>query len=124
MGGLTGPHPGALAFPLPAREAVGNGDPFSHRHGGEYRRPSDDRDLLAALLVAAGLAEALAGRTAGGAYAAMILGLIPAYRDSPPEWQQPQAMKDVTDLGWRGDRGEYRTREALRAALLGEGGAL
>jgi hypothetical protein len=114
------PRAGALHFTSAAREAVAAGDPFDWLYRGEFRRRSDERDLLAALLHAENLEDEYTRYTAGGGGAARRLGLLPPTGDTPPDWQRPQAVRDLCDLGWHGDMGGCRTTAALRLALLGE----
>jgi hypothetical protein len=116
----TKPRAGARHFSLAAREAVAAGDPFDWVYRGEFRRRSDDRDLLAALLHAEDLHDEYTRFTAGGLHAARRLGLLPPAPDTPPEWALPRAARDLWDLGWYGDNGGCRTPESLRRALLGE----
>jgi hypothetical protein len=113
----TRPRDGARHFSLAAREAVAAGDPFNHLHKGEFRRRSDDRDLLAALLLAEGKADDMKGLTAGGGYAATCLGF------DPEGYVGKRAIRELCDLGQHADMGGCRTPEALRRALLGEGSA-
>lgn len=112
-------RPGSRHFSLAAREAVAAGDPFDWLCRGEFRRRSDERDLLAALLHAEDLEDEYTRYTAGGGGAARRLGLLPPTGDTPPDWQTPQAVRDLRDLGWHGDMGGCRTTAALRLALLG-----
>lgn len=114
------PRRGAGHFSQAAREAVAAGDPFCWLYRGEFRRRSDERDLLAALLHAEDLEDEYTRYTAGGDGAARRLGLLPAIGDTPPEWQLTQAVRELNELGWHGDMGGCRTTAALRLALLGE----
>jgi hypothetical protein len=113
------PREGARHFSLAARESVAAGDPFDHLHRGEFRRRSDDRDLLAALLLAEGLDDGWAGYTSGGLHAARRLGLLPPTGDTPAGRALPTAARELCDLGQHADMGGCRTPEALRSALLG-----
>lgn len=109
----TSPRAGSRHFSLAAREAVAGGDPFDHLHRGEFRRRSDDRDLLAALLLAEGKGGETAHLTAGGVHAARQLGHdIAGYGGG-------RAARELCDLGQFADMGGCRTTAALRAALLG-----
>lgn len=112
--GAGKPHPGARAFTPAARQAVAHGDPFDHRERGCYRRRSDGRDLLAALLLAEGKADEMTGLTAGGAYVGRQLGLDP---DTHP-W--PRALHDLCQLGWLADEGGCASPQALRVMLTGQ----
>lgn len=108
------PRDGARHFTVQARELVANSDPFSFLHKGEFRRRSDGRDLLAALLLAEGKADAMKGLTAGGRYAATALGCdVEGHVGG-------RAVRELNELGWLADAGGCRTTEMLRAALLGE----
>lgn len=113
---MSGMHVGARHFSLAARESVAAGDAFDIREGGEFRRASDRRNLLAALLVAEG--KEMQGPTAGGGFAARQLGY------HPDNWQWHTVVRELCHLGELGDEGRCRTTAALRATLLGEGGAL
>lgn len=112
---LRGLHPGSAHFSLDARRRVARQGPFNLLRRGDYVRAADDRDLLAALLLAQGLAD---GRTAGGGHAARLLGFAYPARPLAPQ------VQDIIDLGRRGDRGEYADPVLLHEALLGEGGLL
>jgi hypothetical protein len=103
---------GAGHFSRAARESVAEAAPFDHLHHGEYRRRSDDRDLLSALVLAQDTGRDVHGLTAGGRFAARCLGLDPDTDRGP--------ARELVELGWYGDAGGCRTREALRAALLGD----
>lgn len=107
----TRPRDGARHFSLAAREAVCAGEPFDSRLKGEFRRRSDGRDLLAALLLAEEQGHDMHGLTAGGRFAARCLGLDPDADRGP--------ARELVELGWYGDGGGCRTPEALRRALLG-----
>lgn len=109
----TRPRDGARHFSQAARESVANADPFNHLHRGEFRRRSDDRDLMAALLLAEGKGGETAHLTAGGVFAARQLGHdIEGYGGG-------RAARELCDLGQHADMGGCRTPAALRRALLG-----
>lgn len=118
----TRPRDGARHFTIAAREAVANGDPFDFLHKGEFRRRSDHRDLLAALLLAEGKAGGTEHLTAGGVHAARQLGFDVGARDgfAAERFVGGRAALELCDLGQYADMGGCRTREALRRALLGD----
>lgn len=114
---VNGMRDGARHFSREARESVCAGDPFDWLHRGEFRRRSDERDLLAALLLAEGKAEAMKGLTAGGGYAATALGF------DPEGYVGGRAIREISELGWLAGSGGCRTADSLRVALLGHGAA-
>lgn len=103
-------HPAARWFSVAARESVAHGDPFTRQYQCFRVRPSDGRDILAALLAYDGHADVL---TAGGSYVARLFGIDPQQRPMPRD------VRDLNDMSDRCDAGEYATAEALRRALLG-----
>jgi hypothetical protein len=104
---------GAALFAEPVRRAVADGPPFAIRDRGFYVRHSDLRDVLAALLFEAGLADVA---IAGGTFAARHLGVDVAR--APRDWRI-RALCELTEIN---DHGGYADGAALRRALLGEEG--
>lgn len=107
------PHAGAALFTEPVRRAVAVGPPFSVRDRSFYVRHTDGRDVLAALLWAAGLADV---PIAGGTFAARHLGVDADA--SPRDWR----IRALNELSQINDHGGYADSAALRRALLGEEG--
>lgn len=108
---MARPHAAALLFGEPVRRAVAEGGPFDRRDRSFYVRQSDGRDVLAALLCAAELADVA---IAGPVFAARHLGVDVA--KAPRDWR----IRALGELAEINDHGGYADGAALRRALLGE----
>lgn len=108
---MSRPHTGAALFAEPVRRAVADGPAFGIRDRSFYVRAGDFRDVLAALLHEAGLADV---PIAGPGFAARCLGVDVARNP------YDRRIKDLGELAAINDHGGYADGAQLRCALLGE----